>query len=58
MREPTVNSGIMSAALRCGHLPQVFRDLVRRLGAFKSLGSKELESPSAKEHGATRRRQG
>jgi DNA-binding response OmpR family regulator len=35
---------------RCGHLPQVFRDLVSRLLSSKSIGSKELVSAAATEH--------
>ncbi|HMF62446.1 MAG TPA: response regulator [Edaphobacter sp.] len=44
--------------LRCGHLTQVFRDLVYRLRASKQLGTKELLSVAASEHGVTRRKQG
>lgn len=44
--------------LRCGHLTQVFRDLVYRLRASKQLGTKELLSVAAAEHGVTRRKQG
>ncbi|MCU1223702.1 MAG: response regulator receiver protein [Edaphobacter sp.] len=44
--------------LRCGHLTQVFRDLVYRLRASKELGTKELLSAAAAEHGVTRRKQG
>jgi YesN/AraC family two-component response regulator len=43
---------------RCGHLTQVFRDLVYRLRASKELGTKELLSAAAAEHGVTRRKQG
>ena len=43
---------------RCKHLPQLFRDLARRLQALKPLGTKELKSESASEHGRERRRQG
>ena len=43
---------------RCGHLTQVFRDLVYRLRASKELGTKELLSVAASEHGVTRRKQG
>jgi hypothetical protein len=43
---------------RCGHLPQVFRDLVSRLLSSKPIGSKELISAAAAEHGLNRRRQG
>jgi hypothetical protein len=37
---------------RCGHLPQLFRDLVSRLLSSKPVGSKELGSAAATEHGA------
>jgi CheY-like chemotaxis protein len=43
---------------RSGHLPQVFRDLVSRLLSSKPIGSKELVSAAAAEHGLNRRRQG
>jgi YesN/AraC family two-component response regulator len=43
---------------RTSHLPQVFRDLVNRLRSFKSIGSKELVSTAAAEHGLNRRKQG
>jgi CheY-like chemotaxis protein len=43
---------------RCGHLPQVFRDLVARLRAALPFGSQGAVSPSAANHGLTRRRQG
>lgn len=43
---------------RTSHLPQVFRDLVLRLRSSKAIGSKELVSDAAAEHGLNRRRQG
>jgi YesN/AraC family two-component response regulator len=43
---------------RCSHLPQVFRDLAKRLQAFQPLGTKELRSKFASSHGLERRRQG
>ena len=43
---------------RTSHLPQVFRDLVLRLRSSKPIGSKELVSDAAAEHGLNRRRQG
>ena len=43
---------------RYGHLPQVFRDLVARLRAALPFGTKGQVSPSAANHGLTRRRQG
>jgi CheY-like chemotaxis protein len=53
---------VMAVALtyeqRTGHLPGVFYDLVSRLESRKPIGSKELVSFTAKEHGINRRRQG
>jgi CheY-like chemotaxis protein len=43
---------------RCGHLPQMFTDLVARLRAELPFGSKGLLSASAASHGLIRRRQG
>jgi hypothetical protein len=43
---------------RCGHLPQIFRDLVARLRAALPLGSKGPLSPRAGNHGLIRRQQG
>jgi ActR/RegA family two-component response regulator len=48
----------LSEEVRCAHLPQVFRDLVHRLRSFEPLGTKQLISLAASEHGVTRRRQG
>jgi YesN/AraC family two-component response regulator len=48
----------MSREARCRHLPQLFLDLGKRLGAFKPLGSKELKSDAATKHGLDRRRRG
>ncbi len=48
----------MSRERRCAHLPQLFRDLSRRLLTFKPLGTKELLSESATRHGFDRRQQG
>jgi CheY-like chemotaxis protein len=48
----------LSYEQRCGHLPQIFRDLVYRLRASKSLGTKEVISIAAAQHGVTRRKQG
>jgi CheY-like chemotaxis protein len=48
----------LSRDQRCSHLPQLFRDLVTRLHSFKDLGSRELVSAAAAEHGATRHKQG
>jgi CheY-like chemotaxis protein len=43
---------------RCGHLPEVFSDLVHRLRSSKPIGSKELVSVAAARHGANRRQHG
>jgi len=43
---------------RTGHLPQILRDLVQRLRSFKTIGSKELVSAAAAQHGKIRRSQG
>lgn len=48
----------MTYEQRTSHLPQVFRDLVSRLDSAKPIGSKELISEAASEHGINRRRQG
>jgi DNA-binding response OmpR family regulator len=48
----------MTYEQRTCHLPQVFRDLVSRLESAKPIGSKELISEDASEHGINRRRQG
>jgi len=58
LREPKLIAVPLTFELRCGHLPQVFRDLVMRLKALKALGSKELISTAAAEHGAARFHQG
>jgi DNA-binding response OmpR family regulator len=56
--DPQIMAIKISRAQRCAHLPQLFRDLHQRLLAAKSLGTRELRSPSAEYHGAMRRRQG
>jgi CheY-like chemotaxis protein len=48
----------MTCELRCGHLPQVFRDLVLRLGSSEPIGSGESLSPAAALHGLNRHRLG
>jgi CheY-like chemotaxis protein len=47
----------MSHEQRVGHLPKVLIDLVHRLRSFKSLGSHELTSLAAQQHGRLRRQQ-
>lgn len=44
----------MSEQERCGHLPQLVRDLVSRLRSPRPLGSRELKSDSSAEHGRER----
>jgi CheY-like chemotaxis protein len=48
----------LSPEARCGHLPQLFRDLVARLRAALPIGSKGPLSAYAASHGLTRRQQG
>ena len=48
----------MGREQRVGHLPKVLLDLVNRLRSFKSLGSHELISVAAQQHGRLRRQQG
>src|SRR5579859_7293407 len=57
-KEDTLKAVQLSREARCKHLPAAFPDLGRRLQAFKPLGSKELKSQSASDHGLERRRQG
>jgi YesN/AraC family two-component response regulator len=48
----------LSFELRCAHLPQLFSDLVTRLRSTAKLGTKEIVSASAHQHGLDRRTQG
>jgi len=48
----------MTLELRCGHLPQVFHELVSRLGSSVPIGSGESLSPAAALHGLNRHRLG
>jgi YesN/AraC family two-component response regulator len=48
----------MTFEQRTGHLQKVFRDLVSRLESNKPIGSKELVSKAAAEHGINRQEQG
>jgi DNA-binding response OmpR family regulator len=57
-KEETLMAVPMSFQLRSGHLVQVFQDLVLRLRSSKILGTKELPSEAATQHGIARRRQG
>jgi YesN/AraC family two-component response regulator len=56
-QEETLMAVPLSRKLRCEHLPQLFRDLARRLESLKPLGTKELKSEAALVHGLARRRQ-
>src|ERR1700722_19494693 len=46
-KEDTLMAVHLSREARCRHLPQLFRDLGRRLQAFQPLGRKELKSQAA-----------
>lgn len=48
----------LSFEMRTGHLPKVLQDLVVRLQSAKELGTKEMRSAAAAEHGLIRRQQG
>jgi CheY-like chemotaxis protein len=58
LKEKLVMSVPMSHDLRCGHLPQLFRELAARLRASTPIGSKGSVSPAAALHGLNRRRSG
>jgi len=55
-KEDTLMAVALTREARYKHLPH-FRDLGRRLQAFKPLGTKELKSESASDHGLERRGQ-
>ena len=55
--EESLMSIPLSYEERCGHLPEVFSDLVHRLRSSKPIGSKELVSVAAARHGSNRRQQ-
>jgi CheY-like chemotaxis protein len=57
-KESTLMAIPLSREARCKHLPQLFRDLGRRLESFRPLGSKEVKAESAWNHGLERRQQG
>jgi DNA-binding response OmpR family regulator len=48
----------LSEEQRCNHLPELFREVIARLLSSKPIGSKELISAAAAQHGIDRRRQG
>jgi CheY-like chemotaxis protein len=55
---PTLMSIAMSREQRCRHLPLLFQELIARLRSGQPIGSRELTSSNAAEHGANRCRQG
>jgi CheY-like chemotaxis protein len=57
-KDAKVMAVALSEEKRCSHLPQVFRDLISRLFSSADIGSKELISAAAVQHGIERRRQG
>lgn len=57
-KEPKITAVAMSCEERSRHLPQVFRDLVSRLTLYHPLGTKEITSKEAAQHGIDRRLQG
>ena len=57
-KEKKLTAIAMGREQRVGHLPKVLLDLVNRLRSFKSLGSHELISVAAQQHGRLRRQQG
>jgi CheY-like chemotaxis protein len=48
----------LSHDLRCGHLPQMFRDMIHRLRSHRLLGGKGVVSIDAAHHGTDRLKQG
>lgn len=58
LKEKLVMSVPMSRDLRCGYLPQLFRELAARLRASIPIGSKGPVSPAAALHGLSRHRSG
>src|ERR1700678_996386 len=57
-REESLMAISMSREQRCGHLPDLFSEMIGRLRTPKPIGTKELMSSSAGEHGANRFSQG
>jgi CheY-like chemotaxis protein len=56
--QPALMAIPMSCEQRCRHLPLHFRELIIRLDSDRPIGSKDLISPNAAEHGANRYMQG
>jgi hypothetical protein len=57
-KERKLQTILMSYEQRTRHLPQVFHELVFRLKSSKEIGSNELVSVAAQQHGLERRRIG
>jgi CheY-like chemotaxis protein len=57
-REESLMGIPMSREQRCGHLPDLFCEMICRLRAHKPIGTKEIISSGAGEHGAKRFNQG
>jgi hypothetical protein len=57
-RGEKMSSVPMDYEQRCGHLPQVFNELISRLQSSQGIGSKVRVSLGAAKHGLDRRRQG
>jgi CheY-like chemotaxis protein len=57
-RESNLMQIPLSHDLRCGHLPQIFHDLIDRLRSHRVLGSSEVASLEAARHGIDRLNQG
>jgi CheY-like chemotaxis protein len=56
-REDSLMQIALSRDLRCGHLPELFRDLIHRLRSHRALGSKEVVAIDAARHGTDRLKQ-
>jgi ActR/RegA family two-component response regulator len=57
-REDNLKQVKLSHDRRCGHLPQLLRDLINRLRSQRLLGSKEVASVNPAHHGLDRLNQG
>ena len=55
---PNLRAIRLTREQRAGHLPKLLLDLVKRLRTFQQLGSKELRSVAAEDHGRLRKQQG
>jgi YesN/AraC family two-component response regulator len=57
-QDPALMAVRMPYEERCAHLPELFRDVARRLRSQKEPGAKDTKSKAAVEYGASRRRRG